>query len=64
MVLEDVVTTGGSTLNAVRKLVDRGLRVASVIALVDRLEGGADAIANSGIFFQALYTRRDFMGDA
>jgi orotate phosphoribosyltransferase len=64
VVLEDVITTGASTLNAIEKLRDRKLLVAGVVAIVDRSEGGADALAAAGIPLRALYTRRDFMGDA
>lgn len=61
VVLEDVVTTGGSTLAAVERLRGRGLRVAAVVAIVDRSEGGAEAIRGAGLSLAALYTRRDFM---
>lgn len=64
VILEDVTTTGGSTLKAVEKLRGAGYRVAGVIALVDRLEGGREAIEAAGLPFVALYTRRDFMHDA
>ena len=40
VVLEDVITTGGSTLKAVEKLGQAGVKVVGVVALVDRLEGG------------------------
>ena len=49
VVLEDVITTGGSTLKAVEKLSAAGVRVVGVVALVDRLEGGADAIRAAGL---------------
>lgn len=63
-VLEDVITTGGSTLNAVEVLRARGLHVVGVVALVDRQEsGGAARIAAAGLACKALYTRRDFMGE-
>lgn len=62
--LEDVVTTGGSTLAAAEKLTARGLKIAGVVALVDRLEGGGEAIAAAGLRFESIFTRRDFMGDA
>ncbi len=52
--LEDVVTTGGSTLNAAAKLRDAGYRVVGVVALVDRLEGGRGAIEAAGLPFVAL----------
>jgi orotate phosphoribosyltransferase len=64
VILEDVVTTGGSTLKAAAKLKDAGYRVAGVVALVDRLEGGREAIEADGLPVVALNTRRDFMGDA
>lgn len=63
VILEDVITTGGSTLRAVERLRERGLAVAGVIALVDRLEGGGDAIRAAGVPLVALYTRRDFISD-
>ncbi len=61
VILEDVTTTGGSTLKAVEKLRAAGYVVAGVVALVDRLEGGREAIEAAGLPFVALYTRRDFM---
>ncbi len=62
VVLEDVITTGGSTLKAVDKLRAVGARVVGVVAIVDRLEGGADALKAAGLPLVALSTRRDFMG--
>jgi orotate phosphoribosyltransferase len=59
--LEDVVTTGGSTLKAAAKLRDAGYQVAGVIALVDRLEGGRQAIEADGMKLVALFTRHDFI---
>jgi orotate phosphoribosyltransferase len=45
-VIDDVVTTGGSTIDAIRKCRDEGLRIEAVIALVDRQEeNGLDNIA-------------------
>ena len=63
VILEDVTTTGGSTLKAVEKLRAAGYRVESVITLVDRLEGGREAIEAAGLRFSAIYTRRDFIAD-
>jgi orotate phosphoribosyltransferase len=59
--LEDVVTTGGSTLQAADKLRGAGLTIAGVVAIVDRLEGGRDAIEASGLKLTSLYARSDFM---
>lgn len=64
VIVEDTVTTGGSTLRAVDAVRDAGFEVAGVIAVVDRLEGGASAIRDAGLTFSTLYDRRDFMGDA
>ncbi len=61
--LEDVVTTGGSSLKAVEVLREAGAHVVGILALVDRLEGGAEAIREAGLPLVALATRRDFMGD-
>jgi orotate phosphoribosyltransferase len=62
-IVEDVVTTGGSTLKAAAKLRDAGYVVAGVVAVVDRLEGGREAIEAEGLPLVALYTRRDFIPD-
>jgi orotate phosphoribosyltransferase len=62
-IVEDVVTTGGSTLKAVAKLREAGYVVAGVVAVVDRLEGGREAIEAAGLPLVALYTRRDFISD-
>jgi orotate phosphoribosyltransferase len=59
--LEDVVTTGGSSLKAVETLKAAGAVVVGIIALVDRLEGGADTIRQAGLPLLTLSTRADFM---
>ncbi len=59
--LEDVVTTGGSTLQAAAKLHGAGYPIVGVVALVDRLEGGREAIESRGLSFLAAFTRDDFM---
>jgi len=61
VVLEDVVTTGASTLKAVEKLAQVGVKVVGVVMIVDRLEGGAEALSQAGLPFVALATRRDFI---
>jgi orotate phosphoribosyltransferase len=45
LVVEDVVTTGGSTVQAIERIREEGLSVAGVVSVLDRLAGGADAIA-------------------
>jgi len=61
VLLEDVVTTGGSTIKAAAELWYAGFDVVGVIALVDRLEGGRQAIEKAGIPFLSVFTKDDFM---
>jgi orotate phosphoribosyltransferase len=57
MLVEDVVTTGGSTLRALEALRDEGHEVCGVVAICDRLAGGAEAIREAaGAPFVALTT--------
>lgn len=56
VVLEDVVTTGKSAYLAVERLRNAGYTVKEVIALVDRLEGGAEFYQKQGLKFQALFS--------
>jgi orotate phosphoribosyltransferase len=55
-VVEDVVTSGGALLSAVAALRAADLHVSAAICVVDREEGGADAIAAAGVSFHPLYT--------
>jgi len=59
VVVEDVVTTGGSALKAIERCEAFGLRVCGVLAIVDRLEGGADAFAARGCPLTTLLTIHD-----
>ena len=64
MLVEDVVTTGGSTLRALAALRDEGHEVCGVIAICDRLAGGGDAIAAAaGAPYVALCTIDDIYPD-
>jgi orotate phosphoribosyltransferase len=60
VMLEDVITTGGSTLRAVETLREAGAEVVGVVALVDRQEGGAGAITAAGLPLVSVCTRADF----
>jgi orotate phosphoribosyltransferase len=60
-VLEDVVTTGGSSLKAAEKLRDMGYNVNRIISIVDREEGGRELMKESGIELFSLVTIRDFL---
>lgn len=59
VIVEDVVTTGGSSLLAIEKVEAAGMTVQGVIAIVDRLEGGAAAFAAKGYKLETLLTIRD-----
>jgi orotate phosphoribosyltransferase len=48
LVVEDVVTTGGSTARAIERCREEGLEVVGTAAVLDRLAGGAEAIAAAG----------------
>lgn len=56
IVLEDVVTTGGSALTAVERLQDAGYEVTKILALVDREQGGTELYESKGIEFEALFS--------
>ncbi len=58
-IVEDVVTTGGSSLLAIERAEEFGLKVIHVLAIVDRLEGGAEAFGQRGHPFTSLFTIRD-----
>jgi orotate phosphoribosyltransferase len=56
VVLEDVITTGGSTIQAIEALRDSGYRPVGVLAIVDREQGGAEKILSKGVYqVQSLF---------
>jgi orotate phosphoribosyltransferase len=59
VIVEDVVTSGGSALKAVDAARDFGLQVDTILAVVDRLEGGREAIEAAGLKLHTLLTVRD-----
>lgn len=59
VVLEDVVTTGGSTLRVLGPLRERPFSLVAVVALIDREEGGAERISESGVTFKSVFTRSE-----
>ncbi len=56
VVVEDVITTGGSALKAVEAVRDAGARVELVLALVDREEGGRAKMEEAGLSVKSLFT--------
>jgi orotate phosphoribosyltransferase len=59
VIVEDVVTSGGSALKAVDAARDFGLKVDRILAVVDRLEGGREAVEAAGLELETLVTVRD-----
>ncbi len=55
-VLDDTITTGGSTLAALAALREAGARVTAAFALVDRNEGARDAFARAGLLYSWIFT--------
>ncbi|HIU17098.1 MAG TPA: orotate phosphoribosyltransferase [Candidatus Avidesulfovibrio excrementigallinarum] len=59
--LEDVVTTGGSLLKACERVRDAGLDIVAVASVLDREEGGREAIAAAGYELRSLFTRHELV---
>jgi orotate phosphoribosyltransferase len=57
--VEDTMTTGGSTLAALEAVTEAGAKVARVLCVVDRGEGAAEAFAARGLRLEPLFTRAD-----
>jgi orotate phosphoribosyltransferase len=64
LVVEDTVTTGGSTIEAVGRMREQGLEIVGGVCVVDRLAGGTEAISDAiGRPFEALVTIDDLYPD-
>lgn len=61
VVVDDVITTGGSTLQAIDAIEAAGGRVAFILVLMDRQEGGRAAIEERGHAVVSIFTRADLM---
>ena len=59
LVIDDVVTTGGSAIESVERIREAGGNVVQVVGIVDRLEGGAENFAQHKLPFRSLLTVRD-----
>ena len=62
IVVDDVITTGGSTLQAIEAIEQEGGKVVAALVLVDREEGGREAIEARGIPVFTLFTRKQLLG--
>ncbi|MBE9531770.1 MAG: orotate phosphoribosyltransferase [Proteobacteria bacterium] len=62
VIIDDVITTGGSTIKAIDRAKEAGLEVVLVLALVDREEGGRENIAEvCDAPFKAIFTKSDLL---
>jgi orotate phosphoribosyltransferase len=59
--VEDVVTSGGAAADAVDALREVGLECRAAVCVVDREEGGADALARKAVRLHALFRARDIL---
>jgi orotate phosphoribosyltransferase len=59
--VEDVVTSGGAAVEAVEALREAGLRVGNAVCVVDREEGGADALARHGVRLRPLFRASELL---
>jgi orotate phosphoribosyltransferase len=61
VILEDVTTTGGSSLDAVTAVREAGATVALVLSILDRGEGAAELYAKAGVPFKSLFRAEEFL---
>ena len=59
IIIEDVLTTGGQVLEAVKSLESAGSKVAGILGVLDRQEGARENIESAGYKFEALFTTAD-----
>lgn len=60
--LEDVVTTGGTLISVIERVENEGFKVGLVATVVDRQEGGSEALAEHGYHLRAIFTRSQLIG--
>jgi len=61
VIVDDVITTGISTIEAITRSKEAGLNIVKVIALIDRQEGGKEAVEASGYKLDSIITREEVM---
>ena len=59
IIVDDVITTGGSTIKAIDHAEDSGLKIVKVLVLVDRQEGGREAIIARGYGVDSVFTKSE-----
>ena len=61
LMLEDVVSTGGSVIKACKRVEEANLVVDSIFCILDREEGGAEAFAEAGYSLRSIFTRTELV---
>ena len=61
VIVEDVVTSGGSSLKAIKRAEEEGLKVLGVVTLVDREEGGHENIEAEGYWLKSIFTKAEIL---
>ena len=59
--LEDVVTTGGTLVKVIDRVEAQGLKVGLIATVVDRQEGGVEALAAKGYRLESIFTRQELL---
>lgn len=61
VIVDDVITTGQSTIDAIERARNEGLQVVKAVVLVDRQEGGRENIEKKGVQVESVFTINDLM---
>lgn len=59
--VEDVVTTGGTLLKVIQRVENQGFKVGLVATIVERQEGGTDALADAGYKLESIFTKEELL---
>lgn len=59
--VEDVVTSGGTLIQVIDRVEAQGYKVGAVLTVVDRQEGGAEALAEKGVKLETVFTREELL---
>lgn len=60
MLIDDVITTAGSTLKAHAAMLEAGFLISHAVCLLDRGEGGREALAEKGVKLVPIFTSTEF----
>lgn len=62
LILEDVVSSGAQAIKAGQRVEDAGARVAGIVSVIDRQQGGSDNILRAGFNYSSVFVKSDFDG--